>query len=1670
MINIIESNVIEFLDFGDLVQNIDVYSKKKFIYILRFFRTLTKNKSIPIIINIILILIFFIQLWAMCIIFVPSDGDIILNVLERLKKVILFYEIITNKTNYLIIFIIAFTIIMIDLILMIILFFINNKVNTPILIFIINFLNIIIFYYLIGPIIDISLTSIWCEHKVHKFLEISCFSNSTHLTITILSFIMLLIYLLVSFIYSFYCSEIEIIEESLKENTIGINCNYSIFCLISKILIFIFGFLVKKNENNFIYKIVYEIYCTLTCLIMSIYTYKNVYYYNNIINSLNLFCWFISISFSFSILLKTLLQLKGVSNFIIFGWIIIILSLYKLEKIKEYLLITKKNIFEFKNVKSLETYKNILLNKLRNNNNNSKILIFGIIKKFNEFSKNNPEINYHYQKLLNDQNLIRKSNNKNDLPIISIIYILYTYYLEKFLIKDEITFHMCYFLINKFKNISYAMYLCSKIKTRGIKSLYYKYLLTEDIKEYLIFKLKKNSNKESIKHVQIGSVILYYLYIDLFKIKIYDATTNQIDYFDLLKNSITTNKTTKNFLKSSETILKSRKEIMNIWAKIIELNPFSDEYHKDYILYLDTIIQDEFLSKEESKKYILLKNNKANKKNNIYHKMFLSDTSSVLLVDGYLAYGKILYASQNFPLVFMYTGKEILSLSIDDLLPNVIQSFHKELIEDSMKFSNINYVFKKQRDSLLRNKNGGLFNIKLFVKPAPNLSYGLIYYLHLQKIYDSNFIIVLDKDLKINGFTEIIQSGSLFTMSNAYNLSHNIIGYNIGLIIPDILSLIEYRNEEFNIIKKDCELKGYLYPVDRNRDIRNKVNKILDKIKNNKINISDYQGQIEDDPQNISVEFYELIKELNRQKITPFKIFYRIKLYNFLEDKYKYYRIYINNNVLSENEYNPSAKFIKDKSESPNQSDKYKNNLEFISSVSKISKDSKMIKVLSDKKHILGFTNKTNGLENSGVLSKNTKNINFKINKKQTEKKNIENSNDSNNKINDINDVKKNSLNSNSLSNSKSNIAMSGFNKIKNDIINKKEIIPLKIMKIICYIFIIITIGCMILDLFKQIYSFNQLSNFLMDNLFFNKTKIAIASLYTISVNIRWLSHSIFQNSTACLYGNWIEFNKLLLKESLKYVEIQKNASNYLGEDFNDILTKRFPIELNVHRFEEKEKYDFTFDNIMTFLVNSIIKVIDQDDYYISLNCKEIPKIVGLNETKLQNLIDQTFNFYISNISGFKGNEKIKKIEKNFYSFPIPLMIISLFLLCILILYIYYITNLYYIEIYFLEKLINFNSPNFENYFKKLDEIKKKLRNDNSEEEEKVDDMDFNDLDSKKKEEEDGEKNDIKDEKKLNEKDKRKKKKKKGNQQNKIQQLKKKKLAIMKSFFFKINVFFIIKIIFIIIISLSYFLIITLLKSKFKNDFLFFDSINDSIYGVYKDSYNIFIMLKRQLDMYERRLVNCTTIENKYEIRLPKSLTPPKLGNLLMQITSDSSYNKKTIDKFKLLYSENACKILVDNINDMPSCEKYWSGVLLKGMEQAITHMGIIIGTVMNELEALNTFNSPIVLFNLMNQSTFIMYEQFTEYYLLRAYNKTTYVFKDLREERLNSIILIIKYILLSYIMISIIVFILLTYFTFKYKYIFNSFLNFIGILPIQYLSEDENLYNEIISFGNKYY
>ena len=1630
----IESNIIEWLDFGDSLQKIDSYSKVKLLRIFKFCRILIKNKP-PVFLTILLMIISFIQLLCLSSYFISSERrDIIIQILHYLNNYFLLSNIMNDTRPFFQLIIITKIILYLNIIIIFIIFFTIEIINLKYFVVLINIINEIIFYYYLSIIVEISIMTFLCENAQHKLLQVTCFS-SKHLYYVFFSALICLLYLLISFLYSLFYNEIGSITINKNEKIIRIKCHYEVFNLICRIIIFIICFIMKIKSNTLIIRLIYIGAIFIISFIMFIYVYKYIYYYNNIINYINYIGWFFNSWFALCIFLKLLLNINNISNSIFIGWIIIIILLIKSNKMKELFLVTESNILDFKDIKSIEMYNNILLDKLSNKKDfSSKIILYGNINNLEVFNHYYPEINYHYYKLLNDKSLNNSYDKKDDLPILSIIYIIYSIQLEKSSFKEIILLLMSYFLINRLNNPTYAMFLCSKMRTNGM-CLYYKYLLTEDIKEYLTNKFNFYKNK-SLKHVQIGTIILYYLYNDLFKMKIHDGITNQIDYFDILKNNITTYKSTINFLKIGDNILKTRKEILKIWKKIIELNPFSDELYKDYMLYLGTILQDEILVREEENNYLLLKQKKYEEKNNIYHNMFLIETSSILLIDGYLSIGKILYSSPNFPLIFSYNGKEILNYTVDDLLPNVIQSFHKELMEEAIKYSNLNYRFKKQIKTFLKSKNGRLYNIKLLVKPVPNIKYGLIYFTYLQKINKNNIIIILDKDFKISGFTEM-DIGSNFTMGIGYNLNYNLCGSHIGLIIPDILPLLKYKNNEFYINKNILEQKGYLYQINSLSEIKSRVNTILEKIKiNNKIMLLSYEDAL----QNISKEFNDLILELNKQNIKPFSIFYKIQICSFLDNKYKYYRINICDDIITENEKgNILIKEI---------------NKDIKRSISKKSNEKiRKIKIINKENQLLKNDNNNNLVDLNNIkINNNEQNEKFKFKKEE---------NRENDKVN--NTLKKLSIKKISSNNIKIKHIDTNFNTIKMQIINGKEGFPVKLMK---YINLIVGIMAIIIICYKNVILLNyfqNISNYLESNLIFNMTKMSVAVIYIMITNIKWELHNcLIEDNQVYQFSSYYE---VLLKRNIKYLLEYRNTTIIFSKEYKDILEKKNDLDLHIYGYNEKENYKFNFNNLLLYLVNGVINVIESHNYLLNqskeANYNLDPLTIWYSE--LLDLENQTYLYYFSDINGFTGKEKNKKIEN--ISNIFPLVFNSIILIFLLISYFIIISKMYNNEIYFLEKIINFNSTNFEGYIKNLEDIKKKLQNENIEEEEKDDiDMNYSISYNNSKNEENKSKFYIT--KKI-----KKSKKKDPNKIGKMMKQKKNKIKKMSSFFLKFNCVLSIKIFLIVIISLSYFIISLFIEINKKNQLLIFDTINNDILSVFKQSFDIFIKFKKQLQNFEDTLEKCD-IGNKelYQIKIPniKQITIHNFGKNIMQIKSDFGFKSKTMSNFTLLFSENACKVLSSNDYEYKMCKDNFNDFLFQGMEQAISKINSYFGSIIEEIKSINTNGTNFKI--IINNSKFHSFEVFIVYFYQKSIIITYEIFKDFRLELYTKIIVLIKVILLIYIIVNICLFLFLLYLLYNFNQMINSFLHFISIIPFKYLFEDEKLYKEIIKFGNNYY
>jgi predicted PurR-regulated permease PerM len=231
----------------------------------------------------------------------------------------------------------------------------------------------------------------------------------------------------------------------------------------------------------------------------------------------------------------------------------------------------------------------------------------------------------------------------------------------------------------------------------------------------------------------------------------------------------------------------------------------------------------------------------------------------------------------------------------------------------------------------------------------------------------------------------------------------------------------------------------------------------------------------------------------------------------------------------------------------------------------------------------------------------------------------------------------------------------------------------------------------------------------------------------------------------------------------------------------------------------------------------------------------------------------------------------------------------------------YFVCIIYKIEIHFLNSLINFNSKNFDEYFKDLEELKKKFRDINEEDDKLLEDIqDENDIDdkidnnSKTKNDKINYKKEYTIEKNVENKKK---------ERNKIQQQKIKKKIIISNYFYKSCILYGLKVCIILIFSTIYFAITIAINSQMKKRYKQLDSIIEQINSVYYNSFKIYIIFKEQFEI----LLN-TGDKTKLNIPKDSEIIRPKFGNSLIYITNLKRYSKESLKIFNNLYNNNACQ------------------------------------------------------------------------------------------------------------------------------------------------------------------
>ena len=1725
----IENDIINWLEISENMKYIDIYDKQSRVKFFKLIHTMMDFKTFGSFWYLLLKLVYFLQIMMLAINGISQTSDNVITLLKYISNILLINEYFSNESAYsLVILVLSILTLIIIFIYIYIQISINlGKFYIHLPVSLLNYFNQILIDYLIGPIIMVALLSTKCDNNnEHIILHKKCFSDPIHVVIMLFAMINLIFYIGYNYLLSVYYNEIGAINKN--KLAARINCSYEFFIFTNKCIIFLMTYFHEYYiPNNKYMLMIIQIFICLSYTFFCIYCYQEVLYYNTIIDILHLYGNAFIAWFSFCLIIRELLKFKEISVLLIVGFIIIAIILYLLEDDRRDFLLTDFNIFQANSIKKIEIFIQQLYNLISVNSIRNKTILVGMIEKFENYFQQNYELYTKYTKLHTDEIVNKKITNKLELKILSIVYIVYEYHLNQEKFTNDILVILSYFLMNKFKKSTLALRFCSLISVKAHKYLYLKYVLMEEIKDFLVFKITKATDKDTMSHVQISSMILYYIYSDLFKIKIYDATCSQIDYFDLLMNHDTDTKVTKNFLKIGDEILLLRKKIMKLWEKIFALNPFCEDCQEHYRTYLEGVLQDDELYKTEEKRIGLIRKSKMSVKTNIYFGLFLKDQSCVLLLDGYNNMGKILYATPNIENIFDYKTTELINGNMNTLLPKPIAEIHNELIENSIKFSRLEKIFKNPLETSIKGKRNGLFNVSNYIKSVPNFKFGLIYFCYLKKLSTNTFNIMLDKNLSITCFTDLFKEGSNSLIVQFFGFKPPLTNRNICVFIPEILKQIKYENNSYLFIKNEIDLEGNFYPITNINEVESKVNLILEKIK-----ITGYLKMDEEgDNQDTFKEYDELMFMIRKRYTKGTKIFYKIKTKIFLK-KHIIHLFQMSNDLIKYN--------IKDTLEN-NYNDEYNtanNNQENKEEKQKKNEEKKELNLIQlENKKIDGDADKFKENEKEESTSKNSDKINKKNKKGNTIKKSDNNNRKTpEGKKSENNEEQKDEKDS--LQEKKSvNMDISTYNKLKAHVIAGKEVLWMGIMKYVGLSFGILSLLFSYLFYLSQISELKDLNEYCHQNLLFNHSKIDFACIFITAKNLYYTKFNLI-NENSC-YGQNICSKFFLGMLSSCLIDLEENIQNtsYFNEDFIKILQESIQVNLTMYLTSDKEVFNITKKNLFMLILSMAFDYTSNIENYFN-NFNTIYDIMNINFGA-----NSLFLFNDKTLVGFDEENKKKNLDEslsnsNNYSFIIELCILIIFSGIFGIL----VFQVNKIELEYIQALIKFNSKPFEAYLGHLLKIKEsfneplgdkdygeKKEDQNNEslvyeedsnnlidgrkiskikEQKNKDSIDNGELiveennqttsKSKKDKEKDPDKNS-----RFNEDKKRKKEKdkKKGRSAN----MKQLKIIAMSKYFKQMNIIFIVKIFIVFLLGFSFFIVLIIMEKYYKNILLDLDEIISEISGVYKDGFNNLMLLK-----------NITQTEIEYQIEKAKAeyyfnlgrktyningiiytkenislynvaidnpsnlkLSNLKLGNSLMIILNDDTIKQDIKNKLNELYNGNTCKILFlengYNINDTyvqndyDNCMTFWSAILQKGMEQSITQMIIERNSVEDELSALYRKDKNIT--DIMDiNSSFRRFEFFLIFYFLKSFYETNKIFDEIKETKIDDINSIYLIITIVYIIITFFLIIIVRYIIKNSRKVFNSFLNFIVILPAKFLVYDSYFLEEVLKLEEKLY
>ena len=612
-------------------------------------------------------------------------------------------------------------------------------------------------YILYNIIYDLSFCSfcISSDEKNPHFMDVSCSIND-HIFMFIISIILIIINFLLYFYIQIYYSDSFYLNNSFYAK---MSCNYDLFMGLNSLIHSFF-----LNQSKYLSKEIFLVYNTITSILLFIFYYTHLLYYDNITNTLVGICHMLYAWTSIFSLIMNFMDFQEKGIMYIISSILVVYLYINLQNKLENTIFFDTPFYEIKNPFYLLYYFHKLIDKVSkiDEDPTSKSFLTGIVEMHKIecpnplcVSKTKDSLYLPLNKKWSDRS---KSFVQDEVFLKSLLIVIMNYFITANSSNPDMYLNLSLYYLTVIGNYCQSIYYYRKITELKLSSKEEFSLIRLNIKiSNTLVEALKSPNEQCVSLENLN-VSMYYKYDDLsqnFVDEISNDVNLSLEFWKTFRASLRdpTKKVDFNkIFQLTDKIRITKKNVEIMWNELLNIYGGVNAYFKLYSEYVEQINDDD-LKKRDLESLKRKNDNFSDHIGQNFYSVLFNKETVVLIANGDKGNeGVIELSNKEIENIFKYRPMDIKGMNLTSLMPKLFSKNHSKYIEKYFKVGEKKIIDKNDFKTYGKDKNNSIIKIKLAVKLFPILNEN-IFFVGLIVKENIDDIILMDENFNIQGMS-----------------------------------------------------------------------------------------------------------------------------------------------------------------------------------------------------------------------------------------------------------------------------------------------------------------------------------------------------------------------------------------------------------------------------------------------------------------------------------------------------------------------------------------------------------------------------------------------------------------------------------------------------------------------------------------------------------------------------------------------------------------------------------------------------------------------------------------------------------------------------------------------------------------------------------------------------